>query len=327
MSSRYERLINMTFDLANDNFSSVKELCKMYNVKARTIYGDIEILKKQAGFKFSYDRKSKRYRKIESNLNFDKLDLTDGEIFALTLGKELLSQYTGTVFEPILKNGINKIIQRLPEYVTLNINDLKSIVNFNPGAMVSLSRKLFLDIYKSSCSNQQMEITYYAPSTNESTTRIIDPYRVLDYRGTWYLVAFCNLRKALRLFALHRIKEHNILNLVFKPIYKSKLEPWLEEAFQLEHSEKEFKFKIEFLPEAAKYIIERQWHKSQVLTQKSNGSCILEFTASSVEEIKRWILSYGSLARVLEPIELITLIQTELNNMTLNYLNITVNQN
>jgi len=49
---------------------------------------------------------------------------------------------------------------------------------------------------------QRLHITYQARSRNEPSEREVSPQVVVHYKGNWYLVAWCHLRKGLRSFAL-----------------------------------------------------------------------------------------------------------------------------
>jgi predicted DNA-binding transcriptional regulator YafY len=51
----------------------------------------------------------------------------------------------------------------------------------------------------------------------------------------------------------------------------------------------------------ARYVQEGRWHHSQKLTKQKDGSLLAEFHLDTTEEIKRWILSFGRCAQVLEP--------------------------
>ncbi len=58
---------------------------------------------------------------------------------------------------------------------------------------------------------------------------------------------------------------------------------------------------------AAPLVQERQWHPSQKIKQLSRdrgGGIELSLTLGNLEEIERWILSWGRHARVLAPPEL-----------------------
>ena len=62
--------------------------------------------------------------------------------------------------------------------------------------------------------------------------------------------------------------------------------------------------KVRFSSVVAWYVQEARWHESQKLTAQNDGSIVAEFELDHTEEIKRWILSFGRHAVVLEPEEL-----------------------
>lgn len=68
--------------------------------------------------------------------------------------------------------------------------------------------------------------------------------------------------------------------------------------------EAEHTVRVRFSATVARYVAEGQWHASQQLTRQPDGSLLAEFHLSTTEEIKRWILSFGRHAEVLEPEEL-----------------------
>jgi predicted DNA-binding transcriptional regulator YafY len=64
-------------------------------------------------------------------------------------------------------------------------------------------------------------------------------------------------------------------------------------------------------------VAERQWHPTQAIRKiKADGS-IIEFQAelAGLEEITRWVLSWGSKARVIGPPELKKRVKEELTKM------------
>jgi hypothetical protein len=62
--------------------------------------------------------------------------------------------------------------------------------------------------------------------------------------------------------------------------------------------------KIRFSPEVAGYIKEKIWHDSQKLEPQEDGSLLFEAVVAGTQEIKYWILGWGSHAEVLEPEDL-----------------------
>jgi proteasome accessory factor B len=61
---------------------------------------------------------------------------------------------------------------------------------------------------------------------------------------------------------------------------------------------------IRFSPEAASDIKRKKWHPSQKITDNKDGSIDFTVTISGHDEIMKWILSWGSKAKVISPKEL-----------------------
>ena len=71
------------------------------------------------------------------------------------------------------------------------------------------------------------------------------------------------------------------------------------------------KIKVWFDKEIAGYISEKVWHSSQIIHEQRDGSIIFEAEVSGTDEVKFWVMSWGSKALVLEPESLRKEIQSE----------------
>lgn len=76
--------------------------------------------------------------------------------------------------------------------------------------------------------------------------------------------------------------------------------------------------KVLFDSYQARWIKERIWHPNQKVEELETGEVILEIEGNS-EELKRWILSYGKHAKVLEPEEFREELKKELKEVLKNY--------
>lgn len=285
----------------------------MFEVQRRTVHEDIRMVREMFGEDIKWDAFKGGYVNLSPNQKLLEFDLNDGEIFALTLGKDMLTEYSGTAFEPILRQAIEKICDRLPDRVKVDADDLKSVVKFKPSSIVPLSRKTFFDVNSACEKLHPVEITYYTAYRDETTTRTIDPLRLVENQGAWYVVAYCHMRKDNRLFALHRIQDYRVLHETrFESPDDANLDEWISSAFQLEHGDPLQTCVVKFNPLSTRYVRERIWHPSQVLNEDADGSCTLSFTATRLDEVKRWVLTFGSGAIVLEPQELKRMVGEEL---------------
>ena len=302
---RFARVVSMIERINRGRAPSVDDFCREFEVAQRTVYEDIRFLKEEMGIDIEFDRDRQGYVNRNPEKKLPTFDLNEGEFFVLALGRDMLAQYSGTIFEPHLRGALDKIAARLPNGVTMSFNDLQSLVRFQPGGVPLFERKVFYDMNKACEVRFPVEISYYSASSGELTEkRKINPYRTVERKGVWYVVAWCHLRNDIRKFALHRIRDYKkIEDERFRVNEGLDIDKYLESAFQFEHGDGERQVKIKFNASAARFIRERIWHHSQKLEEHADGSCTLEFLTQSLDEVKRWILYYGANAEVLEPPE------------------------
>jgi len=55
-----------------------------------------------------------------------------------------------------------------------------------------------------------VELMYWSPRKQETTSRRVDPYGLALRRGLWSLVGYCHLRKDVRTFHVHRIQRMSV---------------------------------------------------------------------------------------------------------------------
>ena len=79
--------------------------------------------------------------------------------------------------------------------------------------------------------------------------------------------------------------------------------------------------KIWFSSDVAGYIRERIWHQSQQIHPQDDGSIIFEAEVAGTDEIKYWIMNWGSKAVALSPETLREEIQEEAALLMKNYRN------
>ena len=65
-----------------------------------------------------------------------------------------------------------------------------------------------------------------------------------------------------------------------------------------------YEIAIRFLPDAARLVIETNWHHTQVVQKLSDGSVVLSFNVDGLNEISNWLLSWTGSFEVLRPSEL-----------------------
>ena len=80
-------------------------------------------------------------------------------------------------------------------------------------------------------------------------------------------------------------------------------EEYMGAAWQMERGE-EFCFKVRFFGEAARFVKETHFHPSQKIREEQGGTLFFTARADGMRSVLRWVLSFGSEAEMLEPLEL-----------------------
>jgi predicted DNA-binding transcriptional regulator YafY len=134
------------------------------------------------------------------------------------------------------------------------------------------------------------------------------------YEETFYLIGYCELRKGIRIFAVDRIERIVLLDDSFEIPDGFDAETYLHASFGVFQGEP-VKVRIRFSAKAAGYVKEKRWHPSQTLSSETNGDLIFTAEVAGIEEIKRWVMTWGSAAQVVEPESLCREIAKEARGM------------
>jgi len=70
---------------------------------------------------------------------------------------------------------------------------------------------------RATAERRQLEIEYYSFGRDDRTTRVVEPWRVFNAKGQWYLAGWCQRARAERLFRVDRIRTANTLDVTFEP--------------------------------------------------------------------------------------------------------------
>lgn len=78
-------------------------------------------------------------------------------------------------------------------------------------------------------------------------------------------------------------------------------------------------YEILFSKETSRYVLEREWHKDQIIKQQEDGSVLLKFKSNQSQMIYTWLLSFGNNATVIKPEELREKIRAECEKVAEKY--------
>jgi predicted DNA-binding transcriptional regulator YafY len=319
MSARLERIIRIDQEIRAGRFPSATSLAARFEVSERTIYADREFLIDRLGAPLEFDEERAGWYYTDRTWVLPAIMVSEGELLAFFLGHAVSQQYLGTPFEKPLRSALGKIARYLPNHIQLDTAKASRHYTISAGATVPVNAQLVLDLERAIRERRQVRMRYYTAGRGERTERVINPYHFYNARGDWYLVAYDHRRQNMRNFHLGRIEEWRVLDERFEPDADFHADEYLAGGFLTEVGQAA-DVAIQFDAYQARWIRERRWHPTQRLEELPDGELILHLCCGGLDEIKRWVMSYGGHARVLAPPELREAVAEEVSKLAEVYL-------
>jgi len=122
----------------------------------------------------------------------------------------------------------------------------------------------------------------------------------------------------VRMFVLDRIKMLKITDERFTPPKDFNLDDFMRHSFKVMHDEL-YTVRVRISPAWARWVGEKIWHESQRAKKNGDGSLELTFKVAGLDEIKRWVLSFGPEAVVMEPEKLQEMVRKDLSKNLAQY--------
>lgn len=316
---QHARLLFIDREISSGRYPNCGQLADEYEVSSKTIQRDLDYMRYQLDAPIEYSAERRGYYYTEPNYKLPAISIKESDLFAIYLAEKLLGQYEGTPIYQSLCSVFRKIEDSLPDKIALDSGDDHSRFTVFAPSNTILAPGVWETVTKAVRLLRRIEVHYQTPGRAETTVRILDPYHGVRFEGDWYVVAYCHLRKAIRTFSLARIRKVKMLEERFTIPSDFNFNKLIGSHFGVHWSNREFDVKIRFNKSVAGFIKERKWHPSQDITENPDGSLILSLTVNHLLELKRWILSWGSMAQVVEPASFIEEIQKTISEMNTLY--------
>ncbi|WP_408010016.1 helix-turn-helix transcriptional regulator [Pseudalkalibacillus sp. A8] len=171
------------------------------------------------------------------------------------------------------------------------------------------------DLENSVADSYTLFIIYHKGGETEPQSRHIDPYGLVYWKGKWYTVGYCHLRKEIRSFRIDRIRVLSRTEKKFdRPLGFSArsffLKDLLPDSNQLE---KLISVRIKGKTHALDDLCQH-WLFSHALIERSNNQALFKVNKESIHTfVPYFLLPYGKSITILEP----TLLQEKLETICL----------
>ncbi len=304
---------------ARRNGLTVREMADESGVGLRTIRRDLELLR-QLGFPLAEETSThgRKHWRLGSDTQSPPLHFTWDEAIALYLGRRHLEPLAGTQFWTSAQSSFRKIRATLGEPALRYLEKMAAAFHHTAFGAADYSRKAeIIDGLMVAIEDQRVAfITYQSLQSTEPVTYDVHPYGIVFHRQSLYLVAHAVLHDEVRHYKVDRIDAVELQRFPFSRPAEFDLQKHLADSFGIFRGDGQgVTVRVRFAAEVARYVEESRWHHSQRLRREEDGSLVAEFVLGDTNEIKRWILSFGTNAVVLRPKQLREEILADLREM------------
>ncbi len=311
--AQFERIHWIDSQIRANRYPNAQKVAEEFELSPRIAYKDRNFLKDRFHAPIRTNRALGGWFYTDPSFNLPFLALSEPESNALRRSFLASAEYLA----PLDLEALREVAAKLGAYLPPRSDQTDESVRGATRLSTRLSQELISDLDKAISERQRVDIQYYSGRRDSLTERIVQPYKLLFWRGEPYLIAYCEWRNAMRTFFLGRIRNWKLLpgDSVYVRNPDFNVDEYLEHGLNLMHGEEGVTVRVRFSEYQARWVREREYHSTQQLEELTGGGLILEMRVAGTEEVRRWLLGYGGEAEVLEPESLRAEIREELKKM------------
>jgi predicted DNA-binding transcriptional regulator YafY len=305
---RTERFYKIEMLIRNRGCVPFADLMSELEVSRATLKRDLEYLRERMDAPIVYDRYANGYK-------FDKQPgggrggqhelpgvwFSEREIHALLTMHQLIRELDAG---GMLARHLQPLLDKLHGMLGASereAHELMKRVRIIGAARRPVEARFFELAGSALLQRRRIEMTYYTRGRKAESRRVVSPQRLVHYRNTWYLDAWCHESDALRRFALDAIRGGAMLEHKAKDVPIKAVEAELDGGYGIFAGAKVQWATLRFTPEAAQWVAHEQWHPEQQAVLEEDGSLILKVPYADATELAMDVLRHGEQVRVVAP--------------------------
>jgi predicted DNA-binding transcriptional regulator YafY len=300
-----ERLLAIHQLISARSYPNTTRLAREFDVSQKTVKRDVEWMRVHWDLPIEYDRQRHGYFYSREVKQFPGVPtITEAEMFALLVAHKAVDQYSGTPFHKPLQMAFRKLTGQLDNKEQYSLNESDDVLSFRPFAPEATDVERFEVVVRAIHHQRALRFLYRKPGEKNAVGRHVHPYHLTCNDNRWYLIGHDVDRSGIRTFALGRINGSPVPGGTFQKPKEFSVAKYLRGSLTVMSGRGDYEIVIEFDAWATDQLRGRLWHSSQQVTELPGGESRLRMRLSGLEEVERWVLSWGARATVIQPRQL-----------------------
>ena len=289
-------------------------------VSRATLKRDLEYLRSRLGAPIEYDRDANGYRlAVQSpsapgpKYELPGLWLDESELYSLLMAHQLLA---GLDEEGLLARHLQPLLERIHQLLGSGDGTpaglaLQQRVRIVSALKRPVPSRFFERVAEALLQRRRLHMRYLTRGRRESGERDVSPQRLVHYRSTWYLDAWCHRVEGLRRFALDAIEDADVLEAKARELPLDEVASAMDAGYGIYaggaggNAARDRRWAtLRFDRTAAQWAGREQWHPEQQGRWLDDGRYELRVPYVEETELVMDVLRQGEQVEVVEPASL-----------------------
>ncbi len=287
----------------NPHGMTVTELARQCSVTRRTVQRDLRDLQVAGIPLWQDDGYPPRYG-IAEGYYLPPVHLDLDEVLALFLAARLLARYADS-YDPHIAQALGKLAGILPEPIARHVH---ATIRSLPQVSVLRAEEGRLDrvlgvLAVGWAEGRAVRIRHRAASSARTHEYLFRPYFIEpsgEGKAT-HAIGYASYFDGLHTFKVERIVGAELTDEHYEIPPDFDGPRLLASAWGIMYGDEATEVALHFVPGAARRVHETRWHPSQELSDLQDGGCLLKVWVAHPEEMRYWVLGWGSQVEVLAP--------------------------
>lgn len=257
-----ERLYQIEALLRARRVVSSRRLCEECGVTRATLNRDLALLRDRLNAPIVYDRNLGGYRlgdpkSGEARHELPGLWFSSRELRALLAFHHFLEHLEPGLLSPHIA-PLKERIQSLLEGKDQTLGEIRRRIRILAQATRSAEPACFRQVAHALLTRKRLRFQYHGRGRGDITERRTSSQRLVHYRDNWYLDAWDHGKRALRTFAVERIRKPQLLDQRMKDVSEENLNRHFTTSYGIFAGRPKRKAILRFSPERARWVAEER---------------------------------------------------------------------
>lgn len=292
--------------LASEEWPNCSTLAARLEVSVKTVQRDLDFMRDEFRLPIEFVPERNGYRYTAPVEGFPTVQVGMEELMALFMARKVMEPLAGSAVEQQLSEGFRRLSTLSGGSAHISWQELDHAFSIQAAGMMQLDVERVEQISRAMVERRLLRFGYTNAKNNRTGVRTVHPLHLSQVKGGWYLFAWDRKQKDIRIFALPRMREPEVLSETFSFPASFDLQKYLQGSMGLitEPDAPLTHVVIRLTGYAAVLVPERVWHHTQKIEAIAKDEVLLHLDLQHTQDLIGWVLNWGGLAEMLSPPDL-----------------------